>query len=135
MSALASTPRAKRCRECHGRAEARRAGLQPHWGRKVLEIRPVAGIDKGTAVRRLLAGRVASRALFAGDDRTDMDLYTALPSGSIGVHVGRPQQRARDVSRRDQFLADSPRGVRILLRAIVEVADDALRSEPVPVER
>jgi len=61
-------------------AEARRAGLQPHWGRKVLEIRPVAGIDKGTAVRRLLAGRVASRALFAGDDRTDLDAFRALRS-------------------------------------------------------
>ena len=35
--------------------DARKAGLEPHWGRKVLEIRPASGIDKGTAVQRLLA--------------------------------------------------------------------------------
>jgi len=105
-------------------------------GHRVIEVR-ARGVNKGAYVHGLFpdAKEASHFVLAAGDDRTDMDLYTALPSGSIGVHVGRPQQRARDVSRRDQFLADSPRGVRILLRAIVEVADDALRSEPVPVER
>jgi trehalose-phosphatase len=72
-------------------AEALRAGLQAHWGRRVLEIRPVAEIDKGTAVRRLLAGRLASRALFAGDDRTDLDAFRALRSmtaaGDLGVAI------------------------------------------------
>ena len=51
-------------RRASGRGEiaerGRAAGLEPHWGRKVLEIRPVAGIDKGTAVRRLLARRSRS---------------------------------------------------------------------------
>jgi trehalose 6-phosphate phosphatase len=59
---------------------ARRAGLEPHWGRKVLELRPSAGIDKGTAVRRLLEGRGIGLALFAGDDRTDLDAFDALRS-------------------------------------------------------
>jgi trehalose 6-phosphate phosphatase len=59
---------------------ARGAGLEPHWGRKVLEIRPVAEVDKGTAVRRLLAGSGAGQALFAGDDRTDLDAFRALRS-------------------------------------------------------
>ena len=61
-------------------AEAREAGLEPHWGRKVLEIRPVAEIDKGTAVRRLLDGGQVELALFAGDDRTDLDAFRALRS-------------------------------------------------------
>ena len=61
-------------------AEARDAGLEPHWGRKVLEIRPAVAIDKGTAVRRLLDGRDVELALFAGDDRTDLDAFRALRS-------------------------------------------------------
>jgi len=59
-------------------AEARNAGLEPHWGRKVLEIRPVAGVDKGTAARRLLAERNLDQVLFGGDDRTDVDAFRAL---------------------------------------------------------
>jgi trehalose 6-phosphate phosphatase len=58
---------------------ARAAGLVPHWGRKVLEIRPVADIDKGTAVTRLLGERDAVElALFGGDDRGDLDAFSAL---------------------------------------------------------
>jgi trehalose 6-phosphate phosphatase len=53
-------------------------GLVPHWGRKVLEIRPVADIDKGTAVRRLLGDRPVELALFGGDDRGDLDAFAAL---------------------------------------------------------
>ena len=61
-------------------AAARKAGLEPHWGRKVLEIRPASGIDKGTAVQRLLSTQRIERALFAGDDRTDLDAFRALRS-------------------------------------------------------
>jgi trehalose 6-phosphate phosphatase len=61
-------------------AAARQAGLEPRWGRKVLEIRPTAGIDKGTAVRRLLSTQRIERALFAGDDRTDLDAFRTLRS-------------------------------------------------------
>jgi trehalose 6-phosphate phosphatase len=59
---------------------ARRAGLEPRWGRKVLEVRPASGVDKGTAVKRLLSTRRVDRALFAGDDRTDLDAFRALRS-------------------------------------------------------
>ena len=61
-------------------AAAVKAGLEPHRGRKVLEIRPASGIDKGTAVKRLLSGKRLERALFAGDDRTDLDGFRALRS-------------------------------------------------------
>jgi trehalose 6-phosphate phosphatase len=53
-------------------------GLSTHWGRKVLEVRPPVAIDKGRAVRRLLEGRDVATALFAGDDRTDLDGFAAL---------------------------------------------------------
>ena len=57
---------------------ARAAGLDPRWGRKVLEIRPAVNADKGTAVRALLDERRAERALYAGDDTTDLDAFAAL---------------------------------------------------------
>jgi len=59
---------------------ARMEGLDPRWGRKVLELRPTADVDKGTAVRRLLDRPGLSLALFAGDDRTDLDAIHALRS-------------------------------------------------------
>jgi len=59
-------------------AEAEAAGLIPHRGRMVLELRPLATIDKGVAVGRLLTEAGAAAAMFAGDDRTDLDAFAAL---------------------------------------------------------
>jgi trehalose 6-phosphate phosphatase len=72
--------------------QAQAAGLMPHWGRKVLEIRPVADIDKGTAAERLLDGAPVDRALFGGDDRGDLDAFAVL--GSMR-EAGRLQAIAR----------------------------------------
>jgi trehalose 6-phosphate phosphatase len=57
---------------------AQGAGLVPRWGRKVLELRPVAGIDKGSAALALLRRGDARHALFGGDDLTDLDGFRAL---------------------------------------------------------
>ena len=59
------------------------AGLVPRWGRKVLEIRPPIEADKGTAVRALLARSGASRALYAGDDTTDLDAFSGLAEAAL----------------------------------------------------
>ena len=59
-------------------AAARAAGLVPHWGRMVLEIRPTAAVDKGTAVAGALAGTGVSAALYGGDDTTDLDAFRRL---------------------------------------------------------
>jgi trehalose 6-phosphate phosphatase len=58
--------------------EAGKAGLEPHWGRKVLELRPVGGGGKGAAVGSLLAGGELDCAVYAGDDRTDLDAFRRL---------------------------------------------------------
>lgn len=59
--------------------EARSHGLVTHEGRKVLELRPMVRVDKGVAVEALLAAAPrACRALYAGDDRTDVDGFRAL---------------------------------------------------------
>lgn len=58
--------------------EAERAGLEPRWGRKVLELRPVGGGGKDAAVSALLAAEGLDRAVYAGDDRTDVDAFRRL---------------------------------------------------------
>jgi trehalose 6-phosphate phosphatase len=71
---------------------ARQANLIPLWGRKVLDLRPVAGIDKGSAVHRLLVEHAPlDAAIFAGDDRTDLDAFRSMArlagSHRLGVAV------------------------------------------------
>lgn len=58
--------------------DAGHAGLEPRWGRKVLELRPVGGGGKDAAVASLLAGGDLDRAVYAGDDRTDLDAFRRL---------------------------------------------------------
>jgi trehalose 6-phosphate phosphatase len=66
---------------------ARAEGLDPRWGRKVLEIRPPVEADKGTAVQALLAGAGARRALYAGDDTTDLDAFVGLERAGLEHRV------------------------------------------------
>jgi trehalose 6-phosphate phosphatase len=68
-------------------ARAKTAGLEARWGRKVLELRPPVASDKGTAVRALLAERGLRRALYAGDDTTDLDGFRGLDGLEIAVRV------------------------------------------------
>src|SRR5687768_5400732 len=53
-------------------------GLVPRFGRKVLELRPPLAAHKGTAVAHLLDRNGLERALYAGDDSTDVDAFGAL---------------------------------------------------------
>ena len=66
---------------------ARAAGLDVRWGRKVLELRPPVKADKGTAVRALLEQRGLRRALYAGDDATDLDAFRGLDGCEVTVRV------------------------------------------------
>jgi trehalose-phosphatase len=52
--------------------------LVPHWGRKVLEIRPAVELNKGTALAELLEQGKIANALYGGDDRTDVDAFRKL---------------------------------------------------------
>ena len=66
---------------------ARAEGFVARFGRKVLELRPPIGADKGTAVAHLLGERRLTRALYAGDDTTDLDAFAALRGLELGVAV------------------------------------------------
>jgi trehalose 6-phosphate phosphatase len=67
--------------------EARNDGLAARFGRKVLEVLPPVGSNKGTAVQHLLAGAGLSRALVAGDDTTDLDAFRAVEDLEHKVRV------------------------------------------------
>ncbi len=68
-------------------ARATDEGLVARFGRKVLEILPPIGANKGTAVRHLLEGAGLTRALVAGDDTTDIDAFRALDGMEDAVRV------------------------------------------------
>jgi len=82
-------------------------------GHKILEIRPY-GVNKGRIVPPMSPERLASTAVLAiGDDRTDEDLFAAVPSDGITVRVGPGPTKAR-------FRLESVTAVRALLRSLVE---------------
>src|SRR5919198_538635 len=66
---------------------ARELGLEPQFGRRVLEVRPPVAADKGTAVRTLLARHDLRRGLYAGDDTTDLDAFRGLDGLELGVRI------------------------------------------------
>lgn len=106
--------------------DAQRHGFVTHWGRKVLEVRPPVTLDKGRGILRLLRGADVDRALYVGDDRTDLDGFRALRAEheagrlAAAVCVGvRSEETPEELEREADLLVDGPRGVRELLRALL----------------
>ena len=89
-------------------------------GDKVIELRP-HGVNKGLVVGRLPATPAAHLVLAMGDDRTDEDLFAALPAEGIAVHVGANPSRAT------VRLADW-RAARRLLTRLAEGPDTEVRT-------
>jgi len=90
-----------------------RAPAEVLSGAKVIEVL-ARGVHKGRVVPSLVARAPAGALLLViGDDRTDEDLFAALPPGALAVHVGPESTRAPI---RLSGVAD----VRALLRAIAE---------------
>jgi trehalose 6-phosphate synthase/phosphatase len=82
-------------------------------GHKVVEVRP-HGMNKGMIVPPILAAAAPHSAIIAiGDDRTDEDLFEALPDGTLTVHVGEGESMAL------YRLRDSTE-VRQLLRELIQ---------------
>jgi len=68
-------------------ARALAEGFRTRWGRMVLEVLPPLDASKGTAVRALLQQSGLRRALYAGDDTTDLDGFDALDGLEAAVRV------------------------------------------------
>jgi trehalose 6-phosphate phosphatase len=102
-------------------SNADREGLVPQWGRKVLEIRPPVPTDKGTAVAAALDDRPVARALYAGDDTTDLDAFRKLRAleadGRIeALCIGvRSEEGPEAIEREADLVVDGPEGVAGLL--------------------
>jgi len=91
------------------------AGLAWRWGRLALEARPPVPIDKGTAVRALLERHPqVRRALYAGDDLTDLD---ALIVADVRVVVRSDETPAELLPVAD-ILVDGPPGLAELLERL-----------------
>jgi trehalose 6-phosphate synthase/phosphatase len=82
-------------------------------GNKVVEIRPY-GVHKGRIVPPLSPERLGSTTVLAmGDDRTDEDLFAAVPPDAITIKVGPGATQAR-------FRIDGVPATRALLHSLVE---------------
>ncbi|CAB4915942.1 unannotated protein [freshwater metagenome] len=105
--------------------DALAAGLAIHRGRRVIELRPPVPIGKDGAVRRLLARLDIGCALYLGDDRTDVDGFTALRAlvsdgrleRAVCLGVTSDETPPELVSAADAMV-DGPLGVRRLLTAL-----------------
>ena len=100
-------------------ARARAAGLRARFGRMVLEVLPAVDADKGTAVRALLRRPRLTRALFAGDDTTDLDAFAALEDLDVGVKVAvRSDEAPPALLERADLLVAGPAGLVELLETL-----------------
>lgn len=95
-------------------------------GKMVMELRPGATVNKGSAVQRIVTERSLRSAVFLGDDVTDADAFVALrelrkggefDARSVGVLTLDTDQRVIDAS---DFLLD---GVDDVVSMLLELVD------------
>ena len=89
--------------------------LQVLPGNKVTEIRN-AGVDKGAAGLEWMANRHYDFILAVGDDWTDEDLFSVLPSTAFSIKVG----LSRAYGSRALYSTQSYEEVLELLRGLTE---------------
>lgn len=108
------------------KAEGERLGLRITVGRGVVEARPPIEADKGTAVRTLVEEYRPKRALFIGDDTTDLDAFRELDAlrneglleDAICAGV-RSDEGPPEIVDRADIVVDGVEGVEELLRALL----------------
>jgi trehalose 6-phosphate phosphatase len=100
-------------------AAAESEGFRTRWGRLVLEVLPPLEANKGTAVHYLLEQHGLRRALYAGDDTTDLDGFAALDGleASVRVAVASPEGPLALRAQAD-IVVESPEAVAELLAAL-----------------
>ena len=85
--------------------------LQVLEGHKVIEVK-AGPFSKGQAIRKWLAKRRWEFILACGDDRTDEDMFRALPKDAWTIKVGRGHTQAR-------FFLTHPRELREVLASLL----------------
>jgi trehalose 6-phosphate synthase/phosphatase len=82
-------------------------------GKKVVEVR-LRGVSKALVAERIAAGISPETSIVAiGDDRTDEELFGALPQSSVTVAVGNQPSSAK-------YRVADYRAVRRMLRSILD---------------
>jgi trehalose 6-phosphate phosphatase len=100
-------------------AAAQELGFWTRWGRMVLEVLPPVAASKGTAVSSLLEQTGVRRALYAGDDTTDLDGFAALDGLEVGVRVAVvAAESPPELESRADVVVDSPAAFLVLLRQL-----------------
>ena len=94
-------------------------GFRTRWGRMVLEVLPPVNASKGTAVRRLLERTGLRRALYAGDDTTDLDGFAALDGLETAVRIAVSSAEGPvELGERADLVVGSPAALLELLRQL-----------------
>jgi trehalose 6-phosphate phosphatase len=100
-------------------AAAREHGFWTRWGRMVLEVLPPVDTSKGTAVGLLLEETGLQRALYAGDDTTDLDGFTALDGLEVALRVAVVSAEGpSELAQRADVVVGSPAAFFELLRRL-----------------
>ena len=108
------------------KGEGERLGLRITIGRGVVEARPPIKADKGTAVRTLVEEYGPKRAMFIGDDTTDLDafreLVTLREEGTLeeALRVGvASEEGPPEITSEADIVAKGVGGVGEVLRALL----------------
>lgn len=106
--------------------EGERLGLRITVGRGVVEARPPVRANKGTAVRTLVEEYSPERAMFIGDDTTDLDAFRELVAlreeGTLKeiLRVGvASEEGPPEITDEADIVVDGVDGVSEVLRALV----------------
>jgi trehalose 6-phosphate phosphatase len=112
---------------------AQTEGFAVHWGRKVLEVRPPVGLDKGLGVAALLrapsdwtGAPFVTTAVYVGDDTTDLDAFRGLRAlvrsetlqSALCVAVS-SDEAPPELAQEADLTVDGTGGVRGLLEALL----------------
>lgn len=104
-------------------ALAERTGLVMEPGRFVLELRP-PGIDKGAALRGLIAEFGSGAVLYAGDDLGDLAAYDAIDAlraeGVPGLKVCSASDEVTALTERADLIVDGPPGIVRLVESLAK---------------
>jgi trehalose 6-phosphate phosphatase len=105
----------------HVAGRAAELGLRTRWGRKVLEVLPPIDAGKGTAVRALLEERALRRALYAGDDATDLEAFRGLDGLELAVRVAVVSPEGPgELARAADIVVTGPEALTDLLRSLLD---------------
>jgi trehalose 6-phosphate phosphatase len=116
----------ERCKEFVER-EGERLGLRITVGRGVVEARPPIRADKGTAIRKVVEEYEPEKALFMGDDTTDLDAFRELEAlrneGVLSeiLRIGvKSEEGPPEIVSESDLVVEGTEGVQEVLRALLD---------------